>query len=197
MKDIDRVLAEHGHIFTKVKFSFTIDTVTVSLFTKSTVSFIGSSHSSHYTFLYFGKFLLISILLMYYSLEYNIDVYFQKLSSVSSDTLLNQVGTTPSGSASQDHLPSSSLSQTAKSCVDAVSPCSFTLTPERSKEAHRVISDFDYSVETPKEALAEIALDVVTLKGEMMSDGTLVANLVLYDCILQDTRPGMLVKFIT
>lgn len=38
--------------------------------------------------------------------------------------------------------------------------------------------------------LAEFSLKVVTLKGEMCSDGSLSANLVLFDCILQDTRPG-------
>ena len=76
--------------------------------------------------------------------------------------------------------------------MDVTSLCTFSLTPGRLKEAHRVISDVDYSAEIPKETLAEIALDVVTLKGEMMSDGTLVANLVLYDCILLDTRPGVL-----
>lgn len=45
-------------------------------------------------------------------------------------------------------------------------------------------------METPKEALSEISLKVVTLKGEMKSDGTLVTHLVLFDCVLQDTRPG-------
>ncbi|XP_050687793.1 intermembrane lipid transfer protein Vps13-like isoform X2 [Eriocheir sinensis] len=143
VKDIDRVLAEHGHVFTKVKFSFTIEAVTVSLFTKRTI----------------------------------------RLSSVSSDTLINLIDTAPSGSASQECLsPGSSM--------DAASPCSFTLTPGRSKGAHRVIPDADYSVDIPKEALSEISLKVVTLKGEMMSDGTLVTNLVLYNCVLQDTRPG-------
>lgn len=36
-------------MFTKVKFSFTIDTVSVSLFTKSTVSFIAALNTSLYT----------------------------------------------------------------------------------------------------------------------------------------------------
>ncbi|KAK8381851.1 hypothetical protein O3P69_015099 [Scylla paramamosain] len=148
-KDIDRVLAEHGHIFTKVKFSFTIDTVTVALLTKSS-----------------------------------------KLSSISSDTLMSGAETTPGASVSPGDHTSSGSAKSAEESLDAASPCTFSLTPGRLQEAHRVISDLDCSAETPKEALAEIALDVVTLKGEMMSDGTLVANLVLYDCILQDTRPG-------
>lgn len=38
--------------------------------------------------------------------------------------------------------------------------------------------------------LAEFSLKVVTLKGDMCSDGSLSANLVLFDCVLQDTRPG-------
>lgn len=39
--------------------------------------------------------------------------------------------------------------------------------------------------------LAEVSLVLVTLKGELKSDATLAANLVLFDFILQDTRPGM------
>lgn len=148
-KDIDRVLAEHGHIFTKVKFSFTIDTITVTLLTRSS-----------------------------------------KLSSVSNDTLMSGAETTPGASVSPGNHTSTGSAKSVEKSLDASSPCTFSLTPERLQEAHRVISDLDYSAEISKEALAEIALDVVTLKGEMMSDGTLVANLVLYDCILQDTRPG-------
>lgn len=51
VKDIDRVLAEHGHIFTKVKFSFTIEKVSVALLTKSSVSLItvGTIHDILYS----------------------------------------------------------------------------------------------------------------------------------------------------
>lgn len=98
---------------------------------------------------------------------------------------MSSAETTPRISVSSEVHPTKS--------ADASSQCTFSLTPGRLQEAHRVISDLDYSIETPKESLAEIVLNIVTLKGEMMSDGTLVANLVLFDCILQDTRPGMLI----
>ncbi|KAG0723189.1 hypothetical protein GWK47_005662 [Chionoecetes opilio] len=145
VKDIERVLAEHGHVFTKVKFSFTIDTVTVALFTKSS-----------------------------------------KLSSVSSESIAGSVATTPRASISPEAQRTPCLAKTTEGSLDSAR---FSLTPGRLQEAHRVIVDSECSPEAPKEALAEIALQVVTLKGEMMSDATLVANLVLFDCVLLDTRP--------
>lgn len=169
--DVELALAEHGLIFTKVKFSFTIETISLSLLTGGQGLTRAASVSS-------------------------------EASNVSK----------PSFSSALETLPAETPSATSEdSSVTALEYASASNLPrvaisggKRSQNVHqfsvssenscvgsmRKTSIASGSGLAPLRALAELSLQVVTLKGEMLSDSSLSANLVLYDCILQDSRPG-------
>ncbi|KAG7176031.1 Vacuolar protein sorting-associated protein 13C-like [Homarus americanus] len=160
-KDIERVLAQHGHIFTKIKFSFTMEVVTLALLTGGSDAQNAPSMPSDTS---------------------NVSGLLQ-VSDTASGELPHSSHTNVNAASS---FPRVTLGETSKS---QFSPSHvFSLSSAEGSEVHRVSSGS--KIMNPREALAEVSLQLVRIKGDMMSDGSLAANLVLFDCILQDTRPG-------
>lgn len=156
-KEVERMLAEYGHVFTKIKFTFIIEAVSLALLTEGnnvpTTSYVSSDTS--------------------------------KVSQMSGKSDLS---TDESSQMRFDDTAISSLPRDELRESDGSPSHVFSLSSSEALNAHRVSLVSGSSVMVPRSSLAEVSLDVVTLKGEMMSDGTLVANLVLFDCILKDTR---------
>lgn len=144
-QDVEMFLAQHGHRYTKIRFTFTIESVTLSLLTSAQ----GTKES------------LLSE-----------DESMESLTSSSFKELSPQPGTSDALA-----LPRVSLGDTRGSRRSLPHVTGDVAMQESGSVAHG-------------RELAEFSLKVVTLKGEMCSDGSLSANLVLFDCILQDTRPG-------
>nr|XP_045626468.1 vacuolar protein sorting-associated protein 13C-like isoform X1 [Procambarus clarkii] len=160
-KDVESVLAEHGHIFTKIKFSFTVEAVTLELLTgcsSDPETVYASSDSSN------GKSVSKS------SEPAIGESCAQHPDSVAASSLANvtqQETKKPYASTSQD----------------------FSTSSNDGLNTRRPSSKLGCKIMAARRALAEVSLQVVRIKGNMMSDGSLAANLVLFDCILQDTRP--------
>nr|XP_053657502.1 intermembrane lipid transfer protein Vps13-like [Cherax quadricarinatus] len=149
------VLAGHGHIFTKIKFSFTVEAMTLALFTGG-----GDAHVTSTT------------------------------SNESSNGSSSKPSQSPSDESSGQHTDIVAASSLLGESGKLQSPTHiFYVSSDESLRAHSVFSKSGHKIMMAKRALAEVSLQVVRMKGTMMSDGSLAANLVLFDCILQDTRP--------
>ncbi|XP_069946734.1 intermembrane lipid transfer protein VPS13C-like isoform X2 [Cherax quadricarinatus] len=154
-KEIEMVLAGHGHIFTKIKFSFTVEAMTLALFTGG-----GDAHVTSTT------------------------------SNESSNGSSSKPSQSPSDESSGQHTDIVAASSLLGESGKLQSPTHiFYVSSDESLRAHSVFSKSGHKIMMAKRALAEVSLQVVRMKGTMMSDGSLAANLVLFDCILQDTRP--------
>ncbi|KAK7070440.1 hypothetical protein SK128_013370 [Halocaridina rubra] len=168
-RQVELALAEHGRIFTKIKFTFTIEAVTLSLLTGGRGLERSSSVSSA-------------------SSNVSRPSYVSALDAMPMETAL--VVSEDSPSSKDTSLQRVSLSGLSKTVI--VSQFGRPL-----EEGNlRRLSNASVTGPAYSRSLAEFSLQVVTVKGQMMSDGSLGANLVLFDCILHDTRPGR-EKYIT
>ncbi|KAK3890033.1 hypothetical protein Pcinc_005997 [Petrolisthes cinctipes] len=187
-REVEQELAAHGHIFTKVHFAFTIEAVTLSLLSVGTQSTMMPSTVSE------------------------TNTLTGDIKTCPTPTSLSTTTSAPSGLArvlSQHSVQPATAATAPVTPQDTVHGDSFPVdvseadsspatssTPVFTESPSRKLGDQESMSGTggtwtkEKQPLAEVSLVLVTLKGELKSDATLAANLVLFDFILQDTRPG-------